>query len=399
MSASFSRQSRIGLAVALATASLAWGAIISPATEAAPPPATDRAATIQPRVAGSFDDTYGYIGKVLVGGGENASNPASVAIDDTIYVADSWSGIVAAIPAGQTSGSSDDTVTVTTGAPSSQDNGLFGIAVDTNDDTVYVVNRGYSTKTLWAINARTMTVSRSAVLNCSGAGHNSYTYRSIAVNSVDDTIYVPCDQTGGTTRGVLVAVNGKNLDDSLSVTSPSTPLYFSGVAVHPTSGKVYLGAWNDVVGTVRVYNGATLAIDDSFTAVPRPSDVTIADDTVYIASSSTNSVLARNTSSGSSVTLTPGATGSTALAPLNSLDLLFVGANWSAFLRGLQQSSNTSRFYSNVGVSSLAISPSGVIYAGSNGWWSYGGPYIYAKVPNPPVAPSATAGIEQATVT
>ena len=371
------------------------GAVTSPATGApATPTVQPAAANIQPRAGGSFDDTYNFVGKVLIGGGVNASNPASVAVDDTIYVADSWSGSVFAVAPGKISGSADASVNVTAGMSSNQNQGLFGIAVDRTDDTVYVVNRDYDPKTLWAIDGKTMTVTDSVQLNCSGTGHNYYTYRSIAVNSQDDTVYIPC--TSGN-AGRLVAVNGRNLDDSFLITQPAAH-YFSGIAVDETTDRVYAAMWDDSVGTVQVRNGATLALESTIPAVSRPSEVSISDDTLYVASSNSTSLLARDLIANSSTLMTVATSNANAVERVASSNLVFVGGNGSAFLRALDAADGTNRFYSNVGISAIEIAASGIVYTGSNGWAGYGGLMIYAKVPNPPAAPTANAGNGQAVV-
>ena len=403
---------RVGLAVAVVASSLAWGAFASTASDAAPAPQS-AALNIQPQAAGAGDDTYYPIGRIYVDdttGGKDA-NPASVAInaiDDTVYVANAWTGTVEAIAPGQTSGTPYASVSVIPPtAGQSKDIGLYGIAVDSNDDTVYVVNRGLNPKRLWAINGRTMTVDDTVTFSCDGDGHDTAAYRYIAVNSLDDTVYVPCDADGLDTRGRLYAVNGRNLDDSISVTSGSS-LVYGGMYVDEATNRVFSGTWWSGAGTVQVRNGADLSsLPTTFSSgFDEPTSITKVDDTVYVTSFLTSQLLARNIASGTSntVALRAGLTDWQAVAAFRDDSLIFVGStdpNTTPYLTVLNTPGLTvsSEAY-QVAISSLAVSSSGLVYAGQNfaDGYTYRGVNVYGQRPDAPTGVSGTPGIQQASV-
>lgn len=413
MIAKTSRRLTIGLATCLAASSLAMGAIASPATGASATPAVQPAAVaFHPRAAGLGDDTYYFVGRIYVDdtlGGRRA-NPASVAInaiDDTVYVANAWTGTVEAIAPGQTSGTPYASVSVIPPtAGQTKDIGLYGIAVDSNDDTVYVVNRGLNPKRLWAINGRTMTLDDTVTLSCDGDGHDTAAYRNIAVNSLDDTVYVPCDADGLNTQGRLYAVNGRNLDDSISVTSGSS-LVYGGMYVDEATNRVFSGTWWSGAGTVEVRNGANLSsLPTTFSSgFDEPTSITKVDDTIYVTSFLTSQLLARNIATGTSstVALRPGLTDWQAIAAFRDDSLIFVGStdpNNTPYLTVLNTPGLTVSSENNsVAISSLVVSSTGLLYAGQNfaDGYTYLGVNVYGQRPDAPTGAGGSPGNAQVT--
>lgn len=367
---------------------------------------------VQPRSAGAWDDTYAVAGDISVtsGGGVNA-NPASLAIDandDTVYVANSYMGRVEVIAPGQTTGSTSGTVQVRSANTGPDgEKGLFGIAVDSSDDTIYVVDRKDITKTLWAINGRTFTVDDTVTLPCDSQIHNGRAYLEIAVNSGDDTVYVPCNPESGGARGRMVALNGRNLDDSTSYDNSSTvnggDIAFSGLAIDPTDDTVYVGGWWGP-SEVQILRPAPLAYSRSMTSanLNQPQGLVLFDDTLYVSNWDNTKVAAfglhTGGTAGFSVPLKEGAD----IAVESSRSLLIVPSNtqniWllTAPDGTLRQTIPTADFKG----SSVVVSSTGLIYVGSSG--SNAGQQV-VKVLGPqraaaPGVPTGTAGYEQISV-
>lgn len=326
---------------------------------------------LQPRVAASWDDTLYEIGQISVSsGGGVPANPASVAIDaddDTVYVANSAMGTVEVIAPGQSAGVTSAVTSVTPPNGSDVGNvGLFGIAVDADDDTVYVVDRGVDPKRLWSINGRTMTVSRSAQLPCNASQHNDRAYRFIAVNSTDDTVYVPCNPPDADTRARIVTVNGRSLDDSTAYTSASS-FAVGGIEVGPVDDTVYAAGWWGGA-EVQVLAGTPLALRSSLTGtLDRPQGTAALDDTLYVANWSIQSLAAFNPARGTSSSFPLPGVESTDVAVNASRKILVVPSNsgnvWVLTPNsGLQQTLSTPGFRA----SSAVVARSGLVYVGSN---------------------------------
>lgn len=417
---------RFGLVVAVTTSSLAWGAIASTPTGAAPPTAAQPSfASLQPRSAATFDDTFAFLNRSLLVKDDSPTtqpNPATIAVDfgdDTVYVANAWSGTVEVLSPGQTSGPTAPRVTVNTIVPvapppsfpsgATGNIGLYGIAVNSPDDTVYVVNRSQSPRStyIWAINGRTMTVDDTGVLaDCSGdnpSGAYTPAYHTIAVDNVTDTVYVPCPGPSGRAR--VVAVNGSSLsvDDSYTTSGSYT---YSGVAV-TSSGKVLVSGWDGSAGAVTVF-GSGLNVDTTWTTpFSQPAAIAVGDDTAYVSSYSTTSLWGRNINSSAtmSVTLDASTTGWQALAYRGgSTPMLFVGSqalSGTPGIKAVNLQSGSATLISGVATSSIAVTSRDLVYGGND----YSTQYIYkavqviAKVPNVPAAPTGTAGDGQVSLT
>ena len=352
---------------------------------------------VQPRSAAAWDDTYVEAGDISVTGGGSA-NPASLAIDandDTVYVANSYMGTVEVIAPGQTTGNSSATIHVRT-ADGAGDSGLFGIAVDSNDDTIYVVDRAINPKRLWAINGQTLTVDDTVVLPCDNDLHDSDAYRFITVSSTDDTVYVPCDATDANTQTRLVALDGKNLDDSTAYTSP-TSFVGSGITMGPTDDTVYLaGWWNPVADAqVRPFQPSTLGVGTPFTGgMDEPQGIAILDDTLYVSNLNTAvTIFNLKTGARSSVAGTSPWVG-TDVASYPTRDLVFLTTRNSRFLVISGDGLLRQTIALNVGVdsfvgSSAVVSSIGLVYVGSYG---SSGDQRVVKVLMPDLAPTNVAG-------
>lgn len=361
---------------------------------------------VQPRSATAWDDTYAVAGDISVTGGGNA-NPATLAIDandDTVYVANSFMGTVEVIAPGQTTGSTSATVQVKAADFSDGERGLFGIAVDSTDDTIYVVDRKYTPKRLWAINGRTLTVDDTVALPCDADLHDGDAYRFITVNSLDDTVYVPCDAADSNERARLVALNGRNLDDSASYTSPAS-FVGSGITISPTDDTVYLAGWWSPVAdaAVRVFRPSPLGLASSLTGgMSEPQGIAILDDTLYVSNLNTNVTLF-NLRTGASSSVTGTSNVGTDVATYPPRNLVFVASRDNRFwvVSGdgvLRQTISLSGFKG----SSVVVSSTGLVYVGSD---VAGGPGLQrvVKVLGPqraaaPGVPTGTAGYEQVSV-
>ena len=288
------------LTIAALAASLAIAGLIAPAgvTTAQAGPG------ILPRNEVPATTTYALIRVIPVG-----SSPQAVAVDqddDTVYVTNFSFNNVSVID-GRTGLRTDDTI--------SAGSGPFGIAVDQDDDTVYVTN--YFANNLSVINARTRTASTVSTGNGPAGA---------AVDQDDDTVYVTNQNSnivsvisgqnpgGSSTIGVSGGQRSVALDqddDSAYVThhTSNTVSVISGrtravstiaVGTNPFGIAVDQGddtvyAANYASNTVSVINGRTRSVS----AIPvgsQPSGVAVdqIDDTVYVTNFGSNNVSVLN---------------------------------------------------------------------------------------------------------
>lgn len=404
------RQAAGGLLVVVAASSLM---AVAPAGQAASREAdANQQSRLQPRVA-TYDDTYFEAGSIAVtanAGGGIQANPASLAIDvsdDTVYLANSYMGTVEVVAPGQISGNTVASIQVRPPDTSDSERGLFGIAVDSDDDTIYVVDRKFNPKRLWAINADTYTVDDTVVLPCNDALHNGRAYLDIAVNSTDDTVYVPCNPSTGGARGRIVALDGANLDDSSWYDNASSvngsDIVFSGLAIHGDDDTVYAGGWWGPSEVERL-RPAPLSYASSLTAnLNEPQGLALLDDTLYVSNWQSTTLAAYGLSSGATASAAlPGNEG-TDVAVDSSRGLLFVTSRtqrlWilTAPDLTLRQSFAPTGFRA----SSVVVSSTGLAYVGSSE--SDPGARV-VKVYGPVAAGVSTgvmgtAGYEQVTVT
>lgn len=362
----------------------------------------------QPRTS-SFDDTYVEAGEINVTSNPGAgisSNPASLAIDtddDTVYVANSYMGTVEEIAPGQLSGSTLRSVQVLAQDAGDSERGLFGIAVDSDDDTVYVVDRKYNPKRLWSINPRTFTVDDTVILPCDNSIHNGRAYLDIAVNSVDDTVYVPCNPNSGGARGRIVALAGANLDDSgwydNSSSVNGSDIVFSGVTIDPRDDTVYAGGWWGP-SEVEQMTASPFTYAGSLTGgLNQPQGLAILDDTLYVSNWDTTSLAAFGLLSGSAASVSLPDKEAADLAVDGNRRLIFVASNtqrvWllSAPDLTLRQTFTLSGFKA----ASVIVSSRGLAYVGSNG--SNAGVKVFGPAePGVPTSVSGTPGYEQVVV-
>ena len=269
------------------------------------------APSLEPRAVAATS-TLAVIKTITVGDG-----PVSVAIndvDDTVYVTNTDSKDVSVIN-GVTGTVADTISLVNYGVPSN-------VAVNDLDDTVYVTTQGPDdgfgfAQTVVVINGRVGTVEDTisdglsygpvdvavnqvddtvyvteflANTNVVIDGRTnawdfdttfSGTFQAVAVNQVDDTVYLIENALGS-----MSVMNGRDTNDmtSITVAGEYDPLY---VAVNQADDTVYVA--NDS-GTVSVINGRTNTWDGTITAAgqydPRGLAVDQVDDTVYVANNS-----------------------------------------------------------------------------------------------------------------
>jgi hypothetical protein len=397
----------IAVAAAIASGTVAPG-VTTTATAA---PASERlqAASnqVQPRAATSWDDTLYEVGEIAFSSASGfPANPASVAVDsddDTVYVANSTMGTVEVIAPNQVSGTAGVVISVTSRNVSSiKERGLFGIAVDDDDDTIYVVNRALNPKILWAINGRSLTVDDTVTLPCDQDLHDDDAYRFIAVNSTDDTVYVPCNPPDASPRARLVALNGRNLDDSSRYTNP-TDFVGSGITIDPSDDTVYLAGWWSPVtdAAVRALRPGLLTQASAFTSnMDEPQGVAILDDTLYVANLNTN-VAMFNLRTGATAAVASTPSEGMDVAPFPARDMIIVPRRahqvWVISGDGvLRQTITTPSSFKG---SSAVVTRSDLVYVGSSESNSGGRVVkVYAPVvPSPPSTIQGTAGYEQVT--
>lgn len=365
---------------------------------------------IQPRAAASWDDTLYEVGQItFTSTNLIPANPASVATDandDTVYVANSTMGTVEVIAPGQTSGSSTNVISIASPDASDIKKRLFAIAVDSNDDTIYVANRGTGTrpKFVWAINGRTLNVDDTVTLPCNDEVHDDDAFRFITVNSTDDTVYVPCNPSDPAlnTRAILVALNGRNLDDSTSIITSGSAFVGSGITTSPTDDTVYLAGWWSAVAdaAVRRFTPSPLTQAVALTGgMNEPQGIAILDDTLYVSNLNTNVAM---------FNLRTGATAAVANTSNVGMDVaryparnLVVVPSRSGILWVISGDGILRQTIDPTGIqgSSAVTTRSGLVYVGSSTELNRPGSRVvkvYAPtVPSPPTTIQGTAGYEQ----
>ena len=144
----------------------------------------------------------------------------------------------------------------------------YSVAVDSVDDTVYVANAAGNS--LSVIDGGTASVTRTI----GGASDPT----GIAVNQFDDTIYVTnrADST-------ISVINGRDLDDSRTIGVGSRP---AGIAVNQIDDTLYVVNRDD--STISVINGRDLGISGTIGvgSVPVGIAVNQVDDTIYVVNGS-----------------------------------------------------------------------------------------------------------------
>lgn len=233
---------------------IAAGALVTPQSASAAVPVSVSTATYA-RSAPLPTTTYAVVETISVG-----LSPGAIAIDqddDTIYIANSDSDTVSIVR-----GSDYEVVdTIAVG------DRPCDLAVDSDDDTLYVANHGGGT--LSVIEGRSVDDSETIALGLYPCG--------VGVNQGDDTVYVLNSNDSG-----MSVINGRSLDDSVTISVGHWP---QGVAVDQTDDTVYV---TNYWGTLSVLNGRWL--DDSVT-IGGFNDpifwvaVNDTDDTVYVPNS------------------------------------------------------------------------------------------------------------------
>ena len=237
------------MTVALGAACLLLaGLIVPPAVTTA-----QAGPSVQTRNGATPTTTYAVIRVIPVG-----TAPWGVAVDqddDTVYVANSASGYVSVIN-GRTGQLVVATIPVGT-YPTA-------VAIDQGDDTVYVANGGSNTVSV--INGRTATAIPAISVGRAPAG--------VAVNQDDDTVYV----TNYSDDSVSV-INGRTATAAGTITVGVGPW---GVAVDQSDDTVYVTNYDD--STVSVINGHTATVDKTIGVGSNPIGVAVnqKDDTVYV---------------------------------------------------------------------------------------------------------------------
>lgn len=158
----------------------------------------------------------------------------------------------------------------------------LGVAVDDIDDTIYVANYGNNSGSSWrlaSINGRSGAVTPSTV----GKGASG-----VAVDQEDDSIYVT-NNVGNS----MSFYQGRTMTPfaSLSLQDDSGPF---GVTVDQNDDTVYVTSY--LTNSLLIINGRTRTLDDTVTVGGRPTGVAVdnADDTVYVVSELDDSVMIIN---------------------------------------------------------------------------------------------------------
>jgi YVTN family beta-propeller protein len=246
------------LALGLGASLIVTSASLTSAVTAAP-----ASASLLPRTV-SQTSTLAIIKTLAVG-----SEPQGIAVndeDDTVYVTN-WDGNTVSIINGRTGVGAG---TIAVGVRPA------GVAVNQVDDTVYVSNftGGFdpSSDPVSVINGRTGTRTDDTI-------YVGWRPQGVAVNDDDDTVYVANKQSS--TISVVNGRTGMRTDDTIYL-----PRYEPwGVAVNQSDDTVYVTGFLD--GVLWVVNGRTRALDDTITVGgvgTRPTEIAInqADDTVYV---------------------------------------------------------------------------------------------------------------------
>lgn len=167
----------------------------------------------------------------------------------------------------------------------------LSVAVDSDDDTIYVANQVSDTVTV--INGRTAAVTTTVGVGESPSG--------VAVNQDDDTVYV----TNLDDSSVSV-ISGRTATEDDTIDVSGRPF---GVAVDQDDDTVYVTKPDS--DSVSVINGRTATEDDTIGVGSRPRGVAVdqVDDTVYVTNidDSTVSVISGRTTTvvGSAISLGP----------------------------------------------------------------------------------------------
>ena len=261
--------------VALSAACLLLAGLIVPAAVST----AQAGPSVQPRIGATPTTTYAVIRVIDVGVG-----PVGVAVDqddDTVYVTNFDADSVSVINGrtGQRTG------TIGVG------DGPDGVAINQGDDTVYVANSFYLSTTVSVINGATGLLTDDTITVGRGP-------TSVAVNQEDDTVYVTWGDFGfGTGVDDTVSVlNGRDLDDSVAVGVGNGP---SGVAVNQRDDTVYAANLYDA--TVSVINGRRGQLtDDTIPVGAEPIGVAVKQDdgTVYVTNNDSNTVSVINGATG-----------------------------------------------------------------------------------------------------
>ena len=148
----------------------------------------------------------------------------------------------------------------------------LSVAVDSVDDTVYVANQ--ASDTLTVINGRTATEDATIDVGDAPTG--------VAVNQIDDTVYVT-NQDDST----VSVINGRTAteDDTIAVVRPF------GVAVNLDDDTVYVTNFGPA-NTVSIINGRSLDDSRTIPAGAQPFGVAVDqdDDTIYVTNANASSV-------------------------------------------------------------------------------------------------------------
>lgn len=244
------------LSIAALTASLAITGLIAPASVTTAQAGPD----IQPRNGVPSTTTYAVIRVIPVG-----LSPQAVAVDqddDTVYVTN-FAGNNVSVINGRTGLRTDDTI--------SAGSGPFGLAVDQLDDTVYVSN--YNSNNVSVINGRTRAVLTAVTVGSGPVG--------MAVNQADDTVYV-----------AALGPNTVSVIDGRAPVGSSTITVGGGqerIAVDQSDDSVYVSM--GLANTVSVIDGRTRSVS----TIPVGSQavgvaVDQIDDTVYVANFGSNNI-------------------------------------------------------------------------------------------------------------
>ena len=220
----------IAAAITVASAGLAAATLATPAAQATSP-----------------TSAYAIIGTISLPG-----IPFSLAVDaddDTVYAATFIGSKLVTIPPGMTSGTASSFMTLP-GWP-------LEVAVDSNDDSVYLREASPGTK-IW-VTRRGATLTKTIEIG--------RITRAIAVNSVDDTLYV---SVGSTFDDTLIAMRGSNTDDSfgrLGIGRESNAL-----GVDDQNDRVWAAA--NQAGTLKNADGASLVVQGSV-SVPAATSIAV----------------------------------------------------------------------------------------------------------------------------
>ena len=220
------------------------------------------AARLQPRTTGQTS-TLAVIKTISVG-----VQPVGVAVndeDDTIYVTN-YGGSSVSVINGRTGTASGSAITVGTSP--------WGVAVDQNDDTVYVANSGSNDVSV--INGSTGTVSGSPI-----TVNNSP--RGVAVDQDDDTVYVTVYSASNNVSMISGRTGTVTITDAVD--------YPDGVAVNQGDDTFYVV--NTTFNLLTMFDGRTGQAIFPLIYVPIGSQgvaVDQLDDTVYVTNTASNSV-------------------------------------------------------------------------------------------------------------